>query len=62
MRNIAAQWVLHSWSEIQMSEIAHVYVKHYAKEGYTFLGRIIALDETWAHRYKVELKWQSSKL
>jgi hypothetical protein len=56
MRSIAARWVLHSLSEIQMWETAHVHLEQYAKEGYTFLGRITALDETWPHRYKVELK------
>ncbi|PNF43745.1 hypothetical protein B7P43_G13766 [Cryptotermes secundus] len=52
-RKIAALWVTHTMSEVQQWQ-------HYAF-AQDFLGRIVTLDETWAHSYEPHLKRQSTE-
>jgi len=58
-RKIAAHWVPHTLSEVQQWQryaIAQDLLNRYQREGDDFLGRIVTLDETWAHSYEPHLK------
>lgn len=62
-RKVAARWVPHFLSAEQKatrSEIARELLARYENEGETFLGRIIAIDETWIRDFEPEMKSQNN--
>jgi len=63
-RKTAAHWVPHTLSKVQQWHwyaIAQDLLDRYQREGDDFLGKIVTLDETWAHSYEPHLKWQSNE-
>ena len=63
-RKLAAHWIPHEISEMQQwhrCAVAQALLDPYEREGDDFLGRIVAMDETWAHLYKPNLKCQSNE-
>ena len=63
-RNIAARWIPHEISDLQQWHryaVAQDLLDRYQREGDEFLGRIVAMDETWAHSYEPYLKRQSNE-
>ena len=41
--------------------VAQALLDRYLREGEDFLGRIVAMDETWAHSYEPNLKRKSNE-
>ena len=60
-RKLAAHWIPHEISEVQQwhfSAVAQALLHLYQRD---FLGRIVAVDETWARSYEPNLKRQSNE-
>ena len=60
-RNFAARWLPHEISEVQQWNryaVAQALLDQYQREGDDFLGRIVAMDKTWARSYEPILKRQ----
>lgn len=63
-RKVAARFVPHFFSDVQKwtrFTIATSLLSRYRREGFPFLRRIIAVDETLVHCYDPELKRQSDE-
>ena len=63
-RKLAAGWIPHKISELQHWHgygVAQALFDQYQREGDDFLGRIDAMDETWARSYEPNLKRQSNE-
>ncbi|PNF41423.1 hypothetical protein B7P43_G14125 [Cryptotermes secundus] len=61
---IAARWVPHTMSEVQQWQrcaIAQDLLDRYQREGDDFLGKIVTLDDNWAHSYEPYLKRHSNE-
>ena len=59
---LAARWIPHEISEVQQWRryaVAQALLDRYLKDD--FLGRIVAMDETWARSYEPNLKCQSNE-
>ena len=60
-RKLAIRWIPHEISEMQQWHryaIAHFLLDRYQREGDDFLGRIVAIEETWDRSYERILKRQ----
>ena len=61
-RKPAALWIPHEISEVQQWHLyAQALLDRYQREGDDFLGRIVAMDESWARAYEPNLKCQSNE-
>ena len=61
---LAACWMPHETSKVQQRHryaVAQVLLDRYQRESDDFLGRIVAVDETWARSYEPNLKCQSKE-
>ena len=61
---LAAHWIPHKISNVQQWHryaAAQALLDQYQREGDYFLGRIVAMDETWACSYEPNLKHQSNE-
>ena len=63
-RKLAARWTPYEISEVQqwhLYVVAQALLDRYLREGDDFLGRIVAMDESWARSYEPNLKCQSNE-
>ena len=63
-RKLAARCITHEISEVQHWQryaVTQVLLDRYQRERDDFLGRIVAMDETWARSYEPILKSQSNE-
>ena len=63
-RKVVAKFVPHFLSDDQKDtrvRMCRANFSRYRKEGFPFLNRLVATDETWAHCYEPELKRQSAE-
>ena len=54
-RKLAARWIPHEISEVQQWHqfaVAQALLDRYQRAGDGFLGRIVAMDETWTRSYE----------
>ena len=54
-RKLAARWIPHEISKVQQWHhfaVAQALLDRYQREGDDFLGRIVAMDETWTRSYE----------
>ena len=61
---LAARWIHHEISEVQKWHryaVAQAMLDQYQREGDDFLGRIVAMDETWARSYEPNLKRKTNE-
>ena len=62
-RKVCAKWVPHLLTDEQKTlrvNLCAAHLRRHRREGISFLERIVACDETWAHSWEPELKRQSA--
>ena len=65
LHKLAAHWISHEISEVQHWQryaVAQALLDRYQRKGDAFLGRIVAMNETWTRSYEPNLKRQSNQL